>query len=77
MRDETGMMRRILARLLAWLESAWAQTLAQAPAMRSAAHIPISSYNRRYPGRTPASELRRNLGWVAVMAARPHRDRRA
>lgn len=65
------LLRRLLAKLLALLQPA--QTL---PA-RSARHIPIGSYSRRYPGRTPAAELRRNLGWVAVTAARSHRDRRA
>ncbi|MEK9971675.1 MAG: hypothetical protein VW600_21260 [Ferrovibrio sp.] len=40
-------------------------------------HLPVSSYTRRYPGRTPAAELRRNLGWIAVSADRPHQDRRA
>lgn len=67
----TMLLRRLLAKLLALLQPA------QIPSARSARHIPIGSYSRRYPGRTPATELRRNLGWVAVMAARPHRDRRA
>jgi len=71
MRGEMSMalLRRLFAQLLALLRPARPQ--------RAASHRTISSYDRRYPGRTPASELRRNLGWVAVMAARPHRDRRA
>jgi hypothetical protein len=68
---------RIFARLIALLGPARGQTLARAPAELNPKHILISSYSRRYPGRTSAAELRRNLGWVAVMAARSHRDRRA
>jgi hypothetical protein len=66
-------LRRLLARLSALLRL----PAAAAPARDKPAHVPISSYSRRYPGRTTAAELRRNLGWVAVMAARSHRDRRA
>jgi hypothetical protein len=72
-------LRRLFARLIAMLRPARAPASAQARGPRhvSAAHIAIGSYSRRYPGRTSAAELRRNLGWVAVMAARSHRDRRA
>jgi hypothetical protein len=65
------LLRRLLAKLLALLQPA--QTL---PA-RDARHVAISSYSRRYPGRTPEAELRRNLGWIAATADRSHRDRRA
>ncbi|MFN3402299.1 MAG: hypothetical protein ACK4Z4_18315 [Ferrovibrio sp.] len=71
------LLRRLFARLMALLGLARGQTLMRAPAERNARHILISSFNRRYPGRTPASELRRNLGWIAATANRPHRDRRA
>lgn len=62
-------LRRLLAKLFAMLRPARPQRITM--------HTPISSYSRRYPGRTPVTELRGNPGWVAVMAARPHRDRRA
>jgi hypothetical protein len=71
------MLRRIFDRLIALLGPARGQTLTRAPAERNPRHIPISSYSRRYPGRTPAAELRRNLGWVAATANRSHRDLRA
>jgi hypothetical protein len=65
------MLRRLLAKLLALLQPAQTQ-----PA-RDARPVAIGSYSRRYPGRTPEAELRRNLGWIAVTADRSHRDRRA
>jgi hypothetical protein len=68
-------LRRVFARLIAMLRPARAPASAQARG--NASHVSIGSYSRRYPGRTSAAELRRNLGWVAVMAARSHRDRRA
>ncbi len=71
------LLRRILARLFALLGPDQAQTWVQAPAERNATHISISSFQRRYPGRTSAADLRRNLGWIAVTAGRSHRDRRA
>lgn len=73
-RGETGMtlLRLLFAKLFAMLWLTKPQ-----PSAHRGSHMPISSYSRRYPGRTPAHELRRNPGWVAVMAARSHRDRRA
>ncbi|QDO96709.1 hypothetical protein FNB15_05190 [Ferrovibrio terrae] len=67
-------LRRLFARLFAMLRPARAPAQARGNA---AAHVPISSFHRRFPGRTPAQDLRRNLGWVAVLPARSHRDRRA
>lgn len=67
------LLRRLLLQLLILLRPSRSQQAAQ----RSASHIPIGSFQRRYPGRTPAAELRRNLGWIAVTANHPHRDRRA
>jgi hypothetical protein len=66
-------LRRLLARLSALLRP----SAAVAPARGKPVYMPIGSYSRRYPGLTTATDLRRNLGWVAVMAARSHRDRRA
>jgi hypothetical protein len=63
------LLRLLFAKLFALLRPARPQ--------RTAAYRTVSSYSRRYPGRTSAAELRRNLGWVAVLAARSHRDRRA
>lgn len=63
------LLRRLLAKLSALLRPARPR--------RMAVHRVISSYSRRYPGRTPAAELRRNLGWIAVTASGSHRDRRA
>lgn len=68
------LLRSLLAELLALLRLSPRPRVAT---RRNPTHIPISSFQRRYPGRTPAAELRRNLGWIAVMAARSHRDRRA
>jgi hypothetical protein len=67
------LLRRWLTRLLGLLHRMKRPVQAQ-PVIT---HISISSFQRRYPGRTPASELRRNLGWIAATANRPHRDRRA
>ncbi len=67
------LLRRLLLQLLILLRPSRSQQAVQ----RTAFHIPISSFNRRYPGRTPAAELRRNLGWIADQANRPYRDRRA
>jgi hypothetical protein len=68
----------LFVRLLALLRPALRPGLRFGRAQRDAGrHRPISSYTRRYPGRTPAAELRRNLGWIAVTADRSHRDRRA
>jgi hypothetical protein len=66
------MIRALFQALLALLRPARAQQGAG-----RVSHHPVSSYTRRYPGRTPEAELRRNLGWVAVTADRSHRDRRA
>lgn len=65
------LLRRLLAKLLALLQPA------QSLPARDARHVAIGSYSRRYPGRTPEAELRRNLGWIAMTADRSHRDRRA
>lgn len=68
-------LRSLLAKLASLLRR---QARPQAaPARSTTAHITTSSFQRRYPGRTPTSELRHNPGWVAMTAARPHRDRRA
>jgi hypothetical protein len=64
-----SLLRRLFAKFLALLRPARPQ--------HGTPHRTISSYDRRYPGRTPAAELRRNLGWVAVTAGHSHRDRRA
>lgn len=71
------LLRRLLTRLLGILRRIQRQARGPAQAQPVTTRRFISSYSRRYPGRTPASKLRRNLGWVAVMAARLHRDRRA
>jgi len=68
------MLLRLFAKLMALLRPARPQRVA---IYSAAAHRTISSYNRRYPGRTSAAELRRNRGWIAYAANRPHRDRRA
>ncbi len=71
------LLRRWLTRLLGILHRTRRQTGRPVQAQPVTTHISISSFQRRYPGRTPASELRRNLGWIAATANQPHRDRRA
>jgi hypothetical protein len=66
-----SLLRRLLATLLARLRPA------RVSPAQPARHIVIGSLQRRYPGRTPAMELRRNQGWIAIAATQPHRDRRA
>lgn len=71
-----GFLSAILAALRAWLRPRIPRR--SLPARHSVVHpVAIASFTRRYPGRSTALELRRNLGWIAVTTRHSHQDRRA